>query len=293
MLLTFPPVDRKVWTVPRSSHWFDMAVEEFTEKEWRDNFRLSKDTFMYIVSMIGDEVSRKDTKLRKAVSSQKRIAIALYFIGSTAEYRTIANLFGVSTSFVCKCIKDVAKAIVAKLRVVFLSMPKGDELLEIMKVYKEKWGFPCCAGAIDGTHVPIRAPTENHSDYVNRKSYHSVVMQAVVDSRYIFRDIVVGWPGSVHDARVLSNSKLYNLGTKNELFDQNVTVTILDCQVKPLLLGDPAYPLLNWLMKAYPENPNTPYWQRNFNYCLSQSSHDSGKYIWTLERPLSQIFETC
>ena len=57
---------------------------------------------MYIVSMIGDEVSRKDTKLRKAVSSQKRIAIALYFIGSTAEYRMIANLFGVSTSFVCK-----------------------------------------------------------------------------------------------------------------------------------------------------------------------------------------------
>ena len=174
------------------------------------------------------------------MSSQKRIAIALYFIGSTAEYRTIANLFGVSTSFVCKCIKDVAKAIVAKLRVVFLSMPKDDELLEIMKVYKEKWGFPCCAGAIDGTHVPIRAPAENHSDYVNRKSYHSVVMQAVVDSRYTFRDIVVGWPGSVHDARVLSNSKLYDLGTKKKLFDQNITVSILDCQVKPLLLGDPA-----------------------------------------------------
>ena len=61
LLLTFPPVDRKVWTLPRSSHWFDMAVKEFTEKEWRDNFRLSKDTFMYIVSMIEDEVSCKDT----------------------------------------------------------------------------------------------------------------------------------------------------------------------------------------------------------------------------------------
>ena len=271
LLLTMPPIDRKVWTLPRSGQWFDMAVTEFSDKEWRENFRLSKETFMYVVSMVGENVSRKDTKLRKAVSTQKRIAIALYFIGSTAEYRTIANLFGVSTSFVCKCIKDVAKAIVAKLRCHFLSLPKGDELLEIIKLYKEKWGFPCCAGAIDGTHIPIRAPIENHSDYVNRKSYHSVVMQAVVDSRYMFRDIVVGWPGSVHDARVLSNSKLYDLGTKGELFDPNIKEAVLGCQIRPLILGDPTYPLLNWLMKGYPGNQSTAYWQRHFNYRLSRA----------------------
>ncbi len=271
LFLTMPPVDRRVWTLPRSSEWFNMAITTFSDKEWRDNFRLSKETFTYIVSMVGDAVSRKDTKLCKAISSQKRVAITLYFIGSTAEYRTIANLFGVSTCFVCKCIKDVSKAIVGKLRPLFLSIPKGEELLEIMNMYKEKWGFPCCAGAIDGTHVPIKAPIENHSDYVNRKSYHSVVMQAVVDSRYMFRDIVVGWPGSVHDARVLSNSKLYDLGTKCELFDSNTKQNILGCQIGPVILGDPAYPLLNWLMKGYPENPNTPYWQRHFNYRLSRA----------------------
>ena len=221
LLLTMPPIDRRFWTLTRSRHWFDMALT-FSDKEWRDNFRLSKETFLFIISMVGDSVKRKDTKLRKAISSQKRIAITLYFIGSTAEYRTIANLFGVSKSFVCQCIKDVSEVIVTKLMTVFLSIPKGDELLDIMKEYKEKWGFPCCAGAIDGTHVPIKAPIENHTDYVNRKSYHSIVMQAVVDSRYMFRDIVVGWPGSVHDARVLSNSKLYDLAAKNNLFDSNI-----------------------------------------------------------------------
>ncbi len=263
LFLTMPPVDRRVWTLPRSSEWFNMAITNFSDKEWCDNFRLSKETFTYIVSMVGDAVLRKDTKLCKAISSQKRVAITLFFIGTTAEYRTIANLFGASTSFVCKCIKDVSKAIVGKLRPLFLSIPKDEELLEIMNIYKEKWGFPCCAGAIDGTHgaidgthMPIKAPIENHSDYVNRKSYHSVVMQAVLDSRYMFRDIIVGWPGSVHDAQVLSNSKLYDLGTKCELFDSNIKQKILGCQIGPVILGDPAYPLLIKLVNE--RIPRTP-----------------------------------
>ena len=97
-------------------------------------------------------------------------------MSSTAEYRTIANLFGVSKSFVCLCVKDVCKAITKKLGKDFLTVPKGDDLSEAMRIYKEKWGFPACAGAIDGTHIPIQAPLENRTDYINRKSYHSIVI---------------------------------------------------------------------------------------------------------------------
>ena len=119
-----------------------------------------------------------------------------------------------------------------------------------MGLYKDKWGFPACAGAIDGTHIPIQTPLENHTDYVNRKSYHSILMQVVVDARYLFRDVVIGWPGSVHDARVLSNSELYNLGLQGKLFDPNVTERVLGVDLNPVILGDPAYPLLNWLVKG-------------------------------------------
>jgi hypothetical protein len=101
-------------------------------------------------------------------------------------------------------------------------------------------------------------PTENQADYVNRKKYDSIVMQAVVDSGYLFRDFVVGWPGSVHDACVLSNSKLYQLGMEGRLFDANVSEQINGTTVKPLILGDAAYPLLSWLMKPYPHSPDIP-----------------------------------
>ena len=36
-----------------------------------------------------------------------------------------------------------------------------------------------------------------------------VVRQIVCDDNMIFRDIMVGWPGSVHDERVLRNSSLF------------------------------------------------------------------------------------
>ena len=121
--------------------------------------------------------------MRKALSPRKGTVITLYYMSSTAEYRTIANLVDVSASFVCLCIRDVCKAITKKLKNDFLKVPKGEDLREVMRLYKEKWVFPLCAGAIDGTHIPIQAPLENRTDYINRKSYHSiVVMQALVDS---------------------------------------------------------------------------------------------------------------
>ena len=70
-----------------------------------------------------------------------------------------------------------------------------------------------CAGAIDGTHIPVETPQKDHAAYVNRKSYQSVVMQALVDDKYLFKDIV-------HDARVFSNSELYTLDVAVSCFQQ-------------------------------------------------------------------------
>ena len=50
-----------------------------------------------------------------------------------------------------------------------MSIGKGDELAHVIANYKEKWGFPMCAGAIDGTHIPISTPQQNHASYINRK----------------------------------------------------------------------------------------------------------------------------
>ena len=111
-----------------------------------------------------------------------------------------------------------------------------------------------CAGAINGTHVPIIAPAYSLIEYVNRKGFHSIVMQAVTDCNYMFRDVVIGWPGSIHDARVLSSSTIFRKGNEKRLFPTDLVKEIRGVEIAPFLLGDPAYPLLPWLIKGYPRN---------------------------------------
>ena len=81
-----PPVDRRVWALPRSDEWFQMADTILSEEQWYSNFRVSKETFQYILSEVEEQIVRQDTKLRKAIPARKKLAITLYFIGSTAEY---------------------------------------------------------------------------------------------------------------------------------------------------------------------------------------------------------------
>ena len=109
-----------------------------------------------------------------------------------------------------------------------------------------------CAGAIDGTHILIIAPSESHVEYVNRKGFHSVIMQACVDCNYSFRAVVVGWPGNVHDACVFSNSAIYKEGNEGKLFPTDLSKEFNENEIFPVILAGPAYPLLPWLMKGFP-----------------------------------------
>ena len=85
---------------------------------------------------------------------------------------------------------------------VFIKWPKGNRVNVVTDGFGQKRGVHGVIGAIDGSHIPIRPPFENHENYVNRKSFHSIILQAVCDNELYFTDIYAGWPGSVHNACV-------------------------------------------------------------------------------------------
>ncbi len=113
--------------------------------------------------------------------------------------------------------------------------------------------FSSAVGAIDGCHIHLKPPATTAQCYLNRKLFHSIQLQAITDHLGKFIDIFVGYPGSVHDARVLRNSPVYTGG--------------LYPPAGKCILGDGGYPCLSapiCLITPYREPVKNPL-QARFN----------------------------
>jgi len=74
-----------------------------------------------------------------------------------------------------------------------------------------------------------------------------------MDLKYVFRDICVGWPGSVHDARVFKNSGIYNQLATDMILD-GIEIQISGTIIPLFIIGDSAYPLSKIPMKSFADN---------------------------------------
>ena len=254
----------------RSSQWWEYIVlNTFDDYDWKENFRMSRETFRVLCNQLKPIIERKTTKLRESISVEKRLAIILWFLATTAEYRTIAHLFGVARSSVREIVWETTAAIVHCLLSTYINFPVGKSLKSVVDGFFTKWSVPQCAGAIDGSHIAIKPPL-NHTDYYNRKGWYSILVQAVVDHNYLFRDICVGWPGSVHDARVYANSKLYQNAIQGKILNGNKR-EIANVDVPVYLIGDSAYPLSTFLMKPFDYNITQLQDIKQYNYRVSRA----------------------
>ena len=164
----------------------------------------------------------------------------------------------------------MCKAIIDVLSLQYIRFPSGNELLRTVSAFEAVHGVPQCVGAIDGSHIPINAPNRNHTNYYNRKGFYSVILQAVVDHRYCFTDINVGWPGCVHDARVFANSSIYEKASDGIILPSDIVQTIGETTIPLYIIGDSAYPLLSWLMKPFP-NGTQDQEKKTYNYRMSSA----------------------
>ncbi|XP_064479135.1 uncharacterized protein LOC135392349 [Ornithodoros turicata] len=82
----------------------------------------------------------------------------------------------------------------------------------------------------------------------------------------MFRDVSYALPGCAHDASVLNASELYRAAS--QLIPQG-SEDINGTQVPYVILGDPACPLLSWLVKPFPHSARITPQQQQFNEHLS------------------------
>ncbi|CAL9693780.1 unnamed protein product [Knipowitschia caucasica] len=259
-----------VWSFNRASQWWDEVVPKFSAEQWVQNFRLSEETFCFLCHKLQPFMERQNTAFRLCVPLKKRVSIALWKLATGGDYRTIGHLFGVSRATVCRCVQEFCAAAESSLVLEFVRCPDQERLQTIAEYFENRWGLPNCVGAVDGSHIPIVAPKEFHTDYFNRKGWHSIVLQAVVDGKGLFWNVNSGQPGSLHDARVLRLSALWELATQGHLFPANPRA-FGGITAGYYILGDSAYPLQNWLLKPYSDTGQLTTDQINCNKRLSRA----------------------
>ncbi|KAJ4935046.1 hypothetical protein JOQ06_007824, partial [Pogonophryne albipinna] len=140
------------------------------------------------------------------------VLTTVYWLAHGLSYSVVSRAFQVPLSTVHRLVHQGVEDIAA-LRQSVIRLPAGPELEEVRQGFQQLADSPAfrsCVGAIDGCHIRIKTPPgPSGQDYINRKLFPSIQLQAVCDGKGKFLQTFVGFPGSVHDTRVLKNSTLY------------------------------------------------------------------------------------
>ena len=116
---------------------------------------------------------------------------------------------GLAKPTAVKCCHEFVREI-CRLQDEFIKFPvTAEEISQKIRGFNRKSKIPNVVAAIDGSHIPIVAPKVNHEEYFNRKHFYSVLVQGIVDSSGLFLSVAAGFPGSLHDARMLRLTNVY------------------------------------------------------------------------------------
>ena len=268
------PRPRSCRRLQRNTGWWDLIWKTYSDSRFKKTFRVSRATFSFILDRIKHVLERK-TLVEVPIPPELRLAICLYRLGRGSYYYTIAEMSGIGLSTVSTITKEVSQAIIDLLweESVTQYMPHSEfEFIDKMVEMEQMWQFPCCWGAIDGCHIPLKCPPgglESCKEYHNFKNFYSLVLMAIVDSHYRFIWGSCGYPGNSHDSVIFQSTKLWSdIQCGNYLPVMAKKVGKQD--IPPLVVADSAFPLTTWLMKPF-TNAILTEKQRYFNYRLSRA----------------------
>ena len=212
-------------------------LETHDDKAMHKYYRFTRQGIMNIIDLLEPHLQPSTTRSH-AIDGRLQIFIALNYYATSDFYSSVRKEHGISISSVCRIVHRVSEVLVELKDEILTFGEKEQKQNEFFALSR----FPRVVGAVDGTHVWLDSSPlgELEHIYVNRKGYHSINVQFIVDASFKIINVVARWPGSTHDARILENSEVGRMFERGDL--------------QGVLVGDSGYPQKPWLMTPF-RNP--------------------------------------
>lgn len=177
------------------------------------------------------------------------------------NFRSVGSRFNMGKASLYWCFVRVVNAL-NEIAHEIIKWPDHGERNAIKNRFRAFAGVEGVVGAIDGKYMSIKAPQEQPQQYINRKCFHAITLQAISLPNLKFIDCFTGYPSSVSDIRVFRNSPIYQgfLQNTNNYFEEN-----------EFIIGDKAYPLHKWCIPPYIDRGTLTPAQIYFNKCHTKT----------------------
>lgn len=217
-------------------------LDAYNDQEILCRYRMTRRCLMDVIDIVREDISH-DTRRSCALTPEEQTFAALRFYATGSFQQVIGDILGLSQPSVSRSVQRVSTAL-ASIAGQIIKFPTDNRKAQAIKEgFMDKFRFPSVLGCVDGTFIPIKAPSQREDMYVCRKGFHALNVQGICDSQMKFVNLRVKYPGSAHDAFIWGQCSLQDFLSQNPQLG--------------FLLGDQAYPFKPYLLTPV-RDPRTP-----------------------------------
>lgn len=222
------------------------ALSDYPDTEFVNRYHMTKDSIHALRELLLPHLLPLAPR-GKYISPEHQLLVAVRFYVTGSFQAMTGDTYAISQASVSRIIVRVSEAIMHRLQSKFVAFPTP-ETSPVVKagfcgLAGESTGqqqhltrpFPEVIGVVGCTYVEVLAlNVGNREQYRDRNGNISINVQAICDSKAVFTNVVVRWPGSIEERQIFDNSPVCTaLETK---------------QVSGWILGDLCYPCRQYLL---------------------------------------------
>ncbi|XP_029938681.1 protein ALP1-like [Salarias fasciatus] len=198
---------RRMSSLRTGTEW--EAMLSMDDHTFTRHFRIAKYQYEYLLAKLQEGgLKSEHSQGVPPIPAPKKLLMFLWFMANRSGLRVLSDKFDVSQSSVHRVTHQVLTVMLG-LGSDFIAWPNGSQKRASAVAFRRICGLDRVIGVIDGCHIKLQRPSERGGDFMNHRSYYSVLLQGIVNEQGRFIDVFAGLPGMVQDARMLTESHFY------------------------------------------------------------------------------------